>query len=133
MNGRTVLGVRILGPPDHLQPVIDEFAEHGISTDRVVIGGGEDLLAEETLREVRRVCEQRQIPLDFVPELVGFGALESRTKPPRTAVIHLASSSIVSPYFKWKYAGDFAVAAVALVLYAPFLALAAGLALVLWR
>jgi lipopolysaccharide/colanic/teichoic acid biosynthesis glycosyltransferase len=129
MTGRTVSGIRIVGPPDHLQPIIDEFAEHGISTDRVVVGGDEDLLSEETLKEVQRVCEQRQIPLDFVPKLVGLTALETRAKLKSRATTNIAPSDVLSPYFKWKYAVDFVSAATMLVLYAPFLIIAGGLAL----
>jgi lipopolysaccharide/colanic/teichoic acid biosynthesis glycosyltransferase len=130
MTGRTMSGIRIVGAPDHLQPIIDEFAEHGISTDRVVIGGDEDLLTEDTLKEVQRVCEQRQIPLDFVPKLVGLTALEPRVKPETTAVTVNATPAIVlSAYFKWKYAVDFVSAATTLILFAPFLILAGGLAL----
>ena len=131
MAARTVSGIRIVGPPDHLQPIIDEFAEHGVHTHRVVIGGDEDLLPEETLREVERVCAQREIPLDFVPKLVGLTALDDRLatsiEEPAAGVV---ASSVMSPYFKWKYAVDFVTAAIILVLCAPLLLLAGGLALV---
>jgi len=135
MAGRTVSGIRIVGPPDHLQPIIDEFAEHGVRTDRVVIGGNEDLLPEETLGEVQRVCTQRGIPLDFVPKLVGLTALERRPAPkPETTIKEttsgVAPSTVQSPYFRWKHAVDFVAAATILALYAPFLILAGGLALV---
>jgi hypothetical protein len=46
-----------------------------INTDRVVIGNDERSFPQETLLEVRRVCEQRRIPLDFVPDLVGLSKL----------------------------------------------------------
>ncbi len=129
MTGRTISGIRIVGPPDHLQPIIDEFSEHGISTDRVVIGGDEDFLSEETLKEVQRVCAQRQIPLDFVPKLVGLTALESRAKPKTLATTNVAPSDLLSAYFKWKYAVDFVSAATMLVLCTPLLVMAGGLAL----
>jgi hypothetical protein len=31
MIGRTISGIKIVGPPDHLQPIIDEYGEHGIN------------------------------------------------------------------------------------------------------
>jgi lipopolysaccharide/colanic/teichoic acid biosynthesis glycosyltransferase len=130
MAGRTVSGIRIVGPPDHLQPIIDEFAEHGMSTDRVVIGGDEDLLSEETLKEIQRVCEQRQIPLDFVPKLVGLTSLDIRAKPQTRVASNVAAAVVLPAYFKWKYAVDFVSAATLLLLYAPFLVIAGGLALV---
>ena len=129
MIGRTVSGIRIVGSPDHLQPIIDEFAEHGISTDRVVVGGDEDTLSEDTLKEVQRVCGQRQIPLDFVPKLVGLTALEPRVEPKATLTPIPPPCVAISRYFTWKYALDFASAATMLVVCAPFLLLAGGLAL----
>jgi lipopolysaccharide/colanic/teichoic acid biosynthesis glycosyltransferase len=102
-----------------------------VHTHRVVIGGDEDLLPEETLREVERVCAQREIPLDFVPKLVGLTALDDR---PATTMeepaVGVTAPSVMSPYFKWKYAVDFVTAAIILVLCAPLLLLAGGLALV---
>jgi lipopolysaccharide/colanic/teichoic acid biosynthesis glycosyltransferase len=129
MIGRTVSGIRIVGSPDHLQPIIDEFAEHGISTDRVIVGGDEDLLSEETLKEVERVCEQRQIPLDFVPRLVGLTELQPRTTASTTPVPRCEPAVALSRYFTCKYAMDFAAATTMLVVLAPFLLIAAGLAL----
>jgi lipopolysaccharide/colanic/teichoic acid biosynthesis glycosyltransferase len=135
MAGRTVSGIRIVGPPDHLQPIIDEFAEHGVRIDRVVVGGDEDLLPEETLREVQRVCAQRAIALDFVPQLVGLAALQRAPAPKRETAGKETTRSVpspiaMSPYFRKKHAVDFLIAATILVLYAPFLIFAAGLALV---
>jgi lipopolysaccharide/colanic/teichoic acid biosynthesis glycosyltransferase len=128
MKGRTISGIRIIGAPDHLQPIIDEFAEHGISTDRVVVGGDEDLLPEDTLKEVQRVCKQREIPLEFVPKLFNLSAIKPCTKPKVTASVPLTSVPGLSPYFKWKYAIDFVVAGFVLVLCAPILLLAGALA-----
>ena len=36
--GRAVNGVGVLGPPAHLDAIVDEFATHGVHTDRVVDG-----------------------------------------------------------------------------------------------
>ena len=36
--GRTIDGIRIVGPPAHLQSVIEEFAVHGVRIHRVVVG-----------------------------------------------------------------------------------------------
>jgi lipopolysaccharide/colanic/teichoic acid biosynthesis glycosyltransferase len=96
----------------------------------VVIGGDEDLLSEETLKEIQRVCEQRQIPLDFVPKLVGLTSLDIRAKPQTRVASNVAAAVVLPAYFKWKYAVDFVSAATLLLLYAPFLLIAGGLALV---
>ncbi len=130
MIGRTVCGIRIVGPPGHLQVIIDEFAEHGIKTGRVVVGGDADLLPSATWREMRRVCDQRRIPLDFVPELMGLSALEGLSDSELDTIVNTAPSAKLSPYFRWKYAIDFVIAAIAVVLMAPLLIVAGGLALV---
>jgi lipopolysaccharide/colanic/teichoic acid biosynthesis glycosyltransferase len=128
MNGRTIDGIRIVGTPNHLQPIIDEFAVHGISADRVIVGGDEDLLSEDTLDEVRRVCKQREIPLEFVPKLFNLTEIKSCARPKVTRPFPLISSPALSPYFKWKYVADFVVAGWTLLFCAPVLVLAGALA-----
>jgi FlaA1/EpsC-like NDP-sugar epimerase len=53
--GRSLNGVRVYGPPAHLDLLIDEFAVHGVSTERVVVGGRREMLSPATLKEVRSV------------------------------------------------------------------------------
>jgi lipopolysaccharide/colanic/teichoic acid biosynthesis glycosyltransferase len=130
MIGRTVCGIRIVGPPGHLQAIIDEFAEHGIQTGRVVVGGDSNLLPVATLGDIRRLCKQRRIPLDFVPELMGLSALEVQGASELDTIANTAPPVKLSPYFRWKYAIDFVIAAIAVVLSAPFLVVAGGFALV---
>ncbi len=130
MIGRTVCGIRIVGPPDHLQAIIDEFAEHGIQTRRVVVGGDANILSGAALGEIRRVCDQRRIPLDFVPELMGVSALAVQSDSGRDVIANTAPPVELTPYFRWKYAVDFVIAGTAVVLSAPLLIVACGLALV---
>jgi lipopolysaccharide/colanic/teichoic acid biosynthesis glycosyltransferase len=129
MTGRTLSGIKIVGQPDHLQPIIDEFAEHGVSVDRVVIGGDEDLLPEDTLREIQCACKQREIPLHFVPSLFNLTAIKSSGKSSSTQSIAVPVAAALPAYFKWKYAIDFVVAGLILLFYAPVLIIAGGLAI----
>jgi lipopolysaccharide/colanic/teichoic acid biosynthesis glycosyltransferase len=71
MVGRAISGVRILGVPQHLEAIIDEFLVHGICTEQVVIAGDADLLSAEAAREVERVCEERKINLALLPRMIG--------------------------------------------------------------
>jgi lipopolysaccharide/colanic/teichoic acid biosynthesis glycosyltransferase len=66
-----------------------------------------------------------------VPKLVGLSTLEPQRAAPeaRPAVAERTPALGPSSYFKWKYAVDFISAAAILVLLAPFLMLAGGLAL----
>src|SRR5262249_17989376 len=129
MIGRTVNHVPVLGPPDHLCVLIDEFVEHGMTTNRVIIGGDEDLLSNEALSEVERVCAERQIPLDFVPRLVGLTRPEAEVRPALEPIIDKALSVELSHYFRWKYAADFLFAVMCLVLSSPLLIFSVTLAL----
>jgi lipopolysaccharide/colanic/teichoic acid biosynthesis glycosyltransferase len=129
MIGRTVCGIRIVGPPDHLRAIIEEFSEHGIQTGRVVVGGDANMLSGANLGEIRRVCEQRRIPLDFVPEFMGVSALAVQTDSGRNTIANPGSPVKLTHYFRWKYAVDFVIAGTAVVLSAPLLVVACGLAL----
>ena len=77
MVGRSIAGVRVLGPTIDLLPVINEFKEHGIHTDRIIVGGDSDFLAKETMAEITHICTEYEIELDFVPQLVGLSTLQT--------------------------------------------------------
>lgn len=123
--GRSINGVPVVSLAEHLEPVIDEFAVHGIRTDRVIIGGDEDLLEPELLGYVRSICKQHEILLDFVPKLVGLQALqvapsdsaprsEALEPPPAAAPVYFA----VKRYF------DFFAALAAIIVLSPVFLLA---------
>src|SRR3974390_2013622 len=89
--GRSMAGIRILALPHHLKSVIDEFDVHGIHTDRVIIG--DESLAEDELKQIREGCDQNEIRLDFVQQLIGVGEL-----PP--AVQEKSEKPIPAPQFE---------------------------------
>ena len=78
-TGRSMAGVRILATTEQIECIIDEFGVHGLQTDRVIVGGETDLLSDSGLKEIQRVCNRREIRLDFVPRLIGLDEL--RLKP----------------------------------------------------
>jgi len=71
MTGRAISGVQVLGTPHELDAIINEFAIHGVVTDRVVIAGDADFMSPAVLQEIRRVCKQRQVDLSFLPRMIG--------------------------------------------------------------
>jgi lipopolysaccharide/colanic/teichoic acid biosynthesis glycosyltransferase len=77
MIGRSIAGVRVIGPLNNLLPVIEEFREHGLRADRIIVGGDEDFLTREAMKEVYRVCSENKLRLDFVPRLIGLNALDT--------------------------------------------------------
>jgi lipopolysaccharide/colanic/teichoic acid biosynthesis glycosyltransferase len=123
--GRAMSGVPVIAPPQHLAEIIEEFAVHGVYTDRIIIGGDEDFLSEEMLIHVRLICKQRQIALDFLPKLMGLGDLP----PPRRNVasaplpIQRPPTRALRPYFRIKRIIDCVAALIGIVTFLPLLLL----------
>src|SRR6185312_14233534 len=120
--GRSLSGVRVFGPPAHLDMLIDEFAVHGVTTDRVVIGGAPDALSTEALQEIRRVCARRGIELSSVADALKFAA--PRPAQAEFAVVraseHRPAAVIPAPYFRYKRRVESLLAAILIVASLPF-------------
>jgi lipopolysaccharide/colanic/teichoic acid biosynthesis glycosyltransferase len=125
MVGRSVAGLRVLGPASHLLPVIEEFKEHGIRADRVIIGGGANLLDPDTLPEVRRICVEFDIQLDFIPQLIGLDALHEQSAQARPVLRTSSVSTALPQYLAFKRHLDFCLSLVLIVLLLPLLGLIA--------
>jgi lipopolysaccharide/colanic/teichoic acid biosynthesis glycosyltransferase len=130
--GRTMCGVPVIGAPDQLDAVIDEFAVHGIRTDRVIIGGDESLLSAAALDVLRDTCAQRGILVDCVPNLIGLPPLPA----PDHAVLRSLPRAAAPPayklsrYFRYKRHIDFMLALSAIVLLSPVFLIVSVLVLV---
>jgi len=117
MAGRSIGGVRVLGPTLDLLPVIEEFKEHGIRTDRVIVGGDRSFLTAEATGDIRRLCAECHVKLDFVPELLGLEpAVASATPKPAAAA---AASGPVPAYFRIKRVVDLVLVAMLIVVLLP--------------
>jgi len=68
--GRSVNGVRVFGPPAHLDALIEEFAAHGVHTSLVAVSNPADELPKEVLADLRGVCLRRKLELAFLPALL---------------------------------------------------------------
>lgn len=133
MIGRSVAGVRVLGPSFHLMSVIEEFKEHGIDTDRIIVGGDADILTQEAMAEVERICREFDIQLDFVPRLIGLPALQAPSveEPAEAAepapAVPLGFSS--TRYLAIKRYIDFCLSLLLIVVLVPIFMVIAALAL----
>jgi lipopolysaccharide/colanic/teichoic acid biosynthesis glycosyltransferase len=132
--GRLLDGVRIVGAPQHLEALIDEYLVHGVKVDRIVVGGGPDLLSEEELTQVRRVSVARRIKLDFVPHL--FGLTETRPSSHAIDQSHQteprsehAGELIPSSYFRFKPLIDFCASLTMIIMLLPILLIVSAMAL----
>lgn len=128
--GRTMAGVRILAPPHYLKSVIDEFEVHGIHTDRVIIGDEKHGLAEAELKEIEEVCDQNEIKLDFLPQLMGLDELPPTAVNETTEQAPTPAPNVELPrYFKYRQVFDSLASLVLIVAFCPLLLIAAGLVL----
>jgi lipopolysaccharide/colanic/teichoic acid biosynthesis glycosyltransferase len=133
--GRLLDGVRIVGALQHIEALIDEYLVHGVKVDRIVIGGGPDLLSEEELTQVRRVCVARRIKLDFVPHL--FGLAETRPSShasdqsyPAGSRSEPAGGLIPSSYFRFKPLIDFCASLTLIIMLLPIILIVSAMVLV---
>jgi lipopolysaccharide/colanic/teichoic acid biosynthesis glycosyltransferase len=115
--GRSLAGVPVFGPPGHLEPLIDEFALHGISVDRVVIAGDPEMLSSKVLEEVRRICAHRDLALTFIGDL--FNVLAGRQEPTGDEVAWPAMLGGLPRYFRWKRLVETVVASLLLIVAVP--------------
>ena len=123
--GRSLNGVRVYGPPVQLDLLIDEFAVHGVTADRVVVGGEPDTLSIDTLQEIRRVCGRRAMHLSFVPDLFNLVSAEparDRISPALAPVsgYHSRTSIVRAPYFRHKRLVETLLASILIVVLSPF-------------
>jgi lipopolysaccharide/colanic/teichoic acid biosynthesis glycosyltransferase len=130
MIGRSVSGIRVLGPPAHLLSIIEEFREHGVRTDRIIVGGDSDFLTTEAMAEIEGICSEYEIRLDFVPRLVGLSALQEPVIQEQTER-NDAKQIDFSPsrYFQVKRYIDFFLSSLLIVIFIPVFLVVAALVL----
>jgi len=128
--GRSVNGVRVYGPPAHLDRLIAEFLTHGVAIGRVVVGIEAAELSAPAAAEIRRVCAVRRLELAFLPQLFALDGDRRRPPPAAAAAAAPGASLASSPYFTARRAIDFAVALVLIAALAPFWSLAALIAFI---
>lgn len=128
--GSAINGVRIYGPPSHLESLIEEFALHGVRTDRVVLGGPKDSLSEAELSEIRHACTRRGINFMSVSAL--FDATDRSVAESASQQLEPAAADTgaldLPRWFRFKRPVDFAVAVTLIVVLMPLWLLVAGLA-----
>ena len=121
MIGRSIANVRIVGPTNDLLAIVEEFKEHGMLVNRIIVGGDSDFLAQETLEEIERICNEYKIQLDFIPQLIGLDVLRA---PLIQGAENAVSTSIrFSPprYFQVKRYIDFFFSLLLILILLPVL------------
>jgi lipopolysaccharide/colanic/teichoic acid biosynthesis glycosyltransferase len=127
--GRSVDGIRVVGPPEQLDSIIQEYEQHGIAINRVIAGGDQTLLSPETMDEVQRACTAHDLNLEFVPSLVGLSPLQ--TAPVDIPAVNPlpVTGDALPLYFRFRRVVDFFVALILIVLFLPLMLVVAGIVL----
>jgi lipopolysaccharide/colanic/teichoic acid biosynthesis glycosyltransferase len=129
--GRAICGVPVVALPRHLEPMIEEFAIHGVPTDRVIVGGDDNFLSQYEIDEIRKVCLRRQIALDYVPKLIGLDHLHATRNDTAPAFMQSQYAPAALPaYCRTKRLIDCFVALLAIIVLSPVFLLATLLVLI---
>jgi lipopolysaccharide/colanic/teichoic acid biosynthesis glycosyltransferase len=69
--GRTIHGHPIIGAVEEIDAILDEYAVHGVSIERVVISGRREDVEAETWAFLSNVCRRRGIKCDAFVDCLG--------------------------------------------------------------
>ena len=140
LRRRSLNGYPIVGSPVHIEKIVDEYATHGISIDRVVVAAKPQELSLDAWEDICRVCEGRHIEIDTLPDVFMSGlfaepdhaaeswAAESAPVPP-TAFAESLEALLNRPFWRLKRGIDFTIAFIFSVLSLPIITAVFALAL----
>lgn len=121
--GRRVVGVPVVSTTAHIGHTIEELEVHGVSVDRVIVGGDDTFLSADTLAGVRRVCREHDIELQFVPHLIGLDFFKTKKRSTTPLPSQVRSYVSLPRYHSVKRVIDFFISAAALIALSPLLVL----------
>jgi lipopolysaccharide/colanic/teichoic acid biosynthesis glycosyltransferase len=131
LANRTLNGYTIVGLPENLSSIIDEYATHGVEIRKVVVAAHPNELTEKTQTKVLATCEARNIPIEWLHETF---SLSHATAPDTSefSVVDLNFATIVMarPFWKIKRLVDLVVALAMLITFAPLTILVAAMVLI---
>jgi lipopolysaccharide/colanic/teichoic acid biosynthesis glycosyltransferase len=120
--GRTISGVKIVGAPDELAPIVKEYKEHGVEVDEVWVADEAIAFIPDAQRALSEACEVADLHWSFLSRALNL-------VPARSLVASTGATAGAAPrYFRRKRPFDAAVATVLLVALAPLAAIVAAIA-----
>ena len=141
--GRTVSGHRVVGSPGRLDAILQEYAVHGVFVTKVVVADLHERDVTPSIKEIERVCQERNIRVEFIAERLGL-IIPSHSMTSVNAPIQAAAAErnddLSGSYWKVKRAIDVIVAGLILIIASPLILLTGivvfvdcGLPLVFWQ
>ena len=127
---RTLNGYSIVGLPEDLSKIIDEYGTHGVEINKVVVAADPKDLTEKTQLEVRVTCKARNIPIEWLHETFLISYAKVETNEWERDDLKLGSAATSRPYWKIKRLIDVVVALAMLMTFAPLVILIAALVLI---
>jgi lipopolysaccharide/colanic/teichoic acid biosynthesis glycosyltransferase len=126
LSDRTVNGVRIVGAPADLLPIVREYAEHGICVDEVWVS--DQLIAEspEAHRALSDVCRISGLKRSSVSGALNLAPAGSDFDAPGEAAVRVAVAPAPG-YFRLRRPLEAAAAAALLAALAPVAAIVAAI------
>ena len=128
---RTLNGFSIVGSPENLSGIIDEYATHGVAINKVVVAVHPRDLTEKTRNEVRAVSDARNIPIEWLHQTfsIAHAKISVSSKSP-VANLNVAATVTARPYWKIKRLMDIVVALAMIIMFAPLTILVAALVVI---
>jgi lipopolysaccharide/colanic/teichoic acid biosynthesis glycosyltransferase len=130
LAGRSLAGVRVLGPVNHILPIVEEFKEHGITTDRILVGGGPDAVTAGALSHLRGACSSLELQLDYIPELLGMDLQRVRAVDETVTAMSASVPTPTPGYHRVKRGFDLVVSLALLVVLLPVFMTVSGIVLI---
>jgi lipopolysaccharide/colanic/teichoic acid biosynthesis glycosyltransferase len=97
MQDRSLNGYLIAGSPLHASKIFDEYATHGVAIDKIVMAVLPETLSDAAWGEIERICRQRRIALEILPERLSLASSSKRiTRINAAGVRHNIPSAFTS-------------------------------------
>ncbi len=137
LQHRSLNGYPIVGPPAHIEKIIDAYAMHGIRIDKVIAATKPEDISQSAWDDVSRVCQARQIELEVLADrlIPGLSAVsnnapaEPYTTESTPATLGSLEALLARPFWKIKRIVDLAVAFTVAVVTFPITVAVFGLVL----
>ena len=120
LHNRSLNGYQIVGPPDNLEKIVDEYAAHGVEIHKVVIAARRDSMNAETLAEVGAVCAAKNLNIEWLHEKFFYSSRVTGGALQAAAIRNIPAQKFVNrPYWAFKRLLDFVFSIVGLIAISP--------------
>ena len=128
---RSLNGYSIVGIPNDLARIIDEYATHGVEINKVVVAAYPKYLTDKTRKIIRAVCKTRNIPIEWLHETFALShAKTSRSIKSYDEGSDFSAAVTTGLYWKVKRLGDIVIALAMMITFAPLTILVAALVMI---